>query len=97
MRKVILVLGIFLFHSTFADTLKVYSDPEGNYIGRFEEKPFDDGALRLIIDHATGCEYLYVDGRSITPLIGHNYQGQYCPSENRYDQKTDGSTKAYRK
>lgn len=97
MNKLFLVLFLFVSHSVLADTITVWDDPNGEYRGRFEKKSMDDGFLRIIVDHATGCEYLYVEGRAITPLVGTNYQGQYCPSENRYGQKADGSTKAYRK
>lgn len=97
MYKIFLVAFLFFSHNVLADSITVWDDSNNDYRGRFEKKSMDDGYLRIIVDHATGCEYFYVEGRDITPIIGSNYQGQYCPSENRYDQKADGGTKAYRK
>ncbi|WP_159054366.1 hypothetical protein [Klebsiella pneumoniae] len=99
MYKIFLVAFLFFSHSVLADSITVWDDPNGDYSGRFEKKSMDDGYLRIIVDHATGCEYFYVEGKSITPVLGGSYAARdpYCPSENQYDQKTDGSTKAYRK
>ncbi|UKS72210.1 hypothetical protein MOA67_gp213 [Klebsiella phage KpLz-2_45] len=99
MNKLFLVLILLFSHGALADTITVWDDPDNNYAGRFEKKSMDDGYLRIIIDHATGCEYFYVEGRSIAPVLGGSYAARdpYCPSENKYTQQTDNGTKAYRK
>lgn len=99
MYKLMFALLLFFSHWASANSITVWDDPSGNYNGRFEKKSMDDGYLRIIVDHATGCEYFYVEGKSITPVLGGSYAARdpYCPSENQYDQKTDGDTKAYRK
>ena len=99
MYKLMFALFLFFSHWASADSITVWDDPNGEYAGRFEKKSMDDSSLRIIVDHATGCEYFYVEGKSITPVLGGSYptRDPYCPSENKYTQRADNGTKAYRK